>query len=292
MAPDAQIVVLTSPVDETEGVAGLPEFRQLEQYAVTNHLGTIVSQSFGASEISLDAAAGRAEIAQWNSFYQQATTQQGITFVASSGDGGATDYANAADAQSGKLAHERTIGFPADNPWVLAVGGTRLTLQGSNVQSEVAWQDSEGGVSRFYALPSYQQALPASAQSQLNNQRGVPDIAASADPSRGLAIYESGQGWQVIGGTSASAPLLAGILSVGAQLAGHPLGFVNPAVYKLGTSDKAAQDFRDITSGNNNQPEVGVQGYNATAGWDPVTGFGAPLAEKFLPDLIAALPAQ
>ncbi len=292
MAPDAKIVVLTSPVSETEGTVGLPEFRQLEQYAVDNHLGTIVSQSFGASELSLNDTAGQDELAKWNTFYQQATTQQGMTFVASSGDGGATDYANAADAQAGRLAHVRTIGFPADNPWVLAVGGTRLTIQGSNVQ-EVAWSSSEGGFSRFYAEPSYQQKLPSSNQGELNNQRGVPDVAGSADPGQGLAIYlhtqpNSGR-WQVIGGTSASAPLWAGILAVGEQLAGHPLGFVNPAIYKIGTSDKAGQDFRDITSGNNSQPQVGVQGFDAVPGWDPVTGFGAPHADKLLTDLVAAL---
>jgi subtilase family serine protease len=297
MAPDAKIVVLTSPVDETEGTAGLSEFRHLELYAVNKHLGTIVSQSFVASELSLNDSSGQAEIAQWNSFYQQATTQQGMTFVASSGDGGATDYANAADAAAHQLAHVRTIGFPADNPWVLAVGGTQLTSQGSSVQNlrEVAWQDSEGGFSRFYAEPSYQKTLPASNQGQLNNQRGVPDVAGSADPQQGLAIYfhtsPTSGGWQVIGGTSASAPLWAGMLAVGAQLAAHPLGFVNPAIYTIGTSDKAAQDFRDITSGNNSQPQVGVQGFDAVAGWDPVTGFGAPIADKLLPDLVAAVSA-
>jgi subtilase family serine protease len=294
MAPAAHIVVLTSPVDETEGVVGLPEFRQLEQYAVQSHLGTIISQSFGASEISLDDAAGHDDIGKWTSFYQDATTKQGITFVASSGDGGATDYANAADAKAGRLAHMQTIGFPADNPWVLAVGGTSLTVQGSGAQ-EVAWTDSEGGFSRFYAEPSYQQLLPSSAQGQLGNRRGVPDVAGSADPSRGLAIYMHFQpnkaGYGIIGGTSASAPLWAGILAVGAQVAGHPLGYVNPAIYKLGTGSKAAQDFRDITSGNNSQPAVGVQGFSAGPGWDPVTGFGSPNAGKLLPDLVAALSA-
>jgi subtilase family serine protease len=89
----------------------------------------------------------------------------------------------------------------------------------------------------------------------------------------------------VVGGTSASAPLWAALIAIGNQMAGHPLGFVNPAIYQIGTSDKAAQDFRDITEGNNSQ--AGVQGYDAVAGWDPVTGFGSPIADKLLPDLIA-----
>src|SRR6185437_3807754 len=92
MAPQASIVVLTSPVSETEGVQGLPEFLKLEQYALDNHLGNVVNQSWAASEATLDDSAGQQEIAQWNTFYQQATTQQGMTFFGASGDSGATDY--------------------------------------------------------------------------------------------------------------------------------------------------------------------------------------------------------
>lgn len=299
MAPDAQIVVLTSPVDETEGTAGLPQFRQLEEYAVNNHLASIISQSFGASEISLNDKAGKAELALWNTFYQAATTQQQVTFVGSSGDGGATDYANAADALASQLASVPTTSFPPDSPWVLAAGGTTLTVQGSGTGEQVreaGWSDSGGGFSQFSPEPAFQKGLPSSVQTLLANRRGVPDVAASADPARGMLIYltigPNDREWQVVGGTSASAPLWAGILAVGQQKAGHPLGYVNPAMYSIGTSAKAAQDFRDIISGNNSQPQVGVTGYDATAGWDPVTGFGAPQADKLLPDLIAALPAS
>jgi subtilase family serine protease len=286
LAPGAKIIVLTSPVDETEGVVGLPEFRQLEQYAVDNHLGAVVTQSFGASEISLNDTVGQAELAQWNDLYQQATMQHGVTFVASSGDGGATDYATAADAQRHQLAGTPTTGFPADSPWALTVGGTTLQINGVSVQ-ETAWQESGGGFSRFYAEPSYQEGLPAQVQTQLNNRRGVPDVAASADPRAGLLINFQGR-YRVIGGTSAAAPLWAAIIAIGDQMASQPLGFVNPALYKIGTSAKAAQDFRDITVGNNSQSQVGVQGYDAVTGWDPVTGFGAPIADHLLPDLITA----
>jgi subtilase family serine protease len=286
IAPEAKIVVLTSPIAETEGVEGLPEFRKLQQYAVDNHLGTVVSQSYIASELSLDDAAGRDELRQWNDFYQKATTQQRMTFVAGSGDGGATDFANQEDARAGLLASVPTTGFPADSPWGLTVGGTDLFIFGSTLQEveESAWPKSGGGFSKFNPEPSYQQHLPASAQSQLQNRRGVPDVAASADPRSGLAIYYHTD-YHVVGGTSASAPLWAALIAIGNQMAGHPLGFVNPAIYQIGTSDKAAQDFRDITEGNNSQ--AGVQGYDAVAGWDPVTGFGSPIADKLLPDLIA-----
>jgi subtilase family serine protease len=286
IAPEAKIVVLTSPVAETQGVVGLPEFRWLQQYAVDHHLGNVVSQSYGASELSLDDAAGRVELQEWNDFYQRATTQQGMTFVASSGDGGATNYATEEDARTRQLANVPTTSFPANSPWVLTVGGTLLSITGSTLQAvqESAWPKSGGGFSVFYSTPSYQQMLPASVQSQLQNRRGVPDVAASADSRAGLVIHYQGK-YRVIGGTSASAPLWAALIAIGNQMAGRPLGFVNPVVYKIGVSDKAAQDFRDITSGNNSW--AGVPGYDAVPGWDPVTGFGSPIADKLLPDLIA-----
>jgi subtilase family serine protease len=287
IAPEAKIVVLTSPIAETQGVVGLPEFRWLQQYALDHHLGNIVSQSYGASELSLDDAEGRAELQKWNDFYQWATTQQGMTFVASSGDGGPTNYATAEDARTRQLASVPTTSFPANSPWVLTVGGTVLSISGATLQEvqEVAWPKSGGGFSVFYSTPSYQQLLPASAQSQLQNRRGVPDVAASADPRAGLVIHYQGK-YRVIGGTSASAPLWAALIAIGNQMAGHPLGFVNPAIYQIGVSAKAAQDFRDIASGNNSW--AGVPGYDALPGWDPVTGFGSPVADKLLPDLIAA----
>lgn len=289
MAPDAHIVVLTSPVSETEGVQGLPEFRQLEQYAVTNHLGTIINQSWGASEATLTDSAGQQELAQWNSFYQQATTQQGITFVAASGDNGSTDYC---DLKATKQCKFQTVGFPGDNPYNVSVGGTSLAMSGGQA-SETVWKSnggaSEGGFSKFYAEPSFQQSLPSNLQSDLNNRRGVPDVSADADPSTAMAVYVAG-GWQPIGGTSAASPMWAGMLAVASQMAGHPLGYITPALYSIGTSSKYAQDFRDVTSGNNSIG--GVPGFNAAPGWDPTTGLGSPIASKLLPDLIAAVNTQ
>src|SRR5712692_2056280 len=177
IAPDAGIVVLTSPVNETEGTIGLPEFRQLEQYAVANHLGNIISQSFGASEVTLNNTAGKQEIQKWDAFFKQATTQQGITFFASSGDNGATDYA---DLKATELSPKATTSFPTDDPWVTSVRGTSLQRDGTAFQ-ESAWNESGGasggGFSSFFPTPYYQQTLPASVQNQLKNRRGVPDVA-------------------------------------------------------------------------------------------------------------------
>jgi subtilase family serine protease len=288
IAPDAGIVVLTSPVDETEGTIGLPEFLQLEQYALTNHLGNIISQSFGASEVTLNDPTGRQEIQKWDAFFKQATTQQGITFFASSGDGGATDYA---DLQATKLSPVATTSFPTDDPWVTSVGGTALERNGTAFQ-ETAWSMSGGGFSSFFATPTYQQTLPATVQNLLNHRRGVPDIAGDADPATGLAIYSTNSGWTLGGGTSASAPLWAAFMAIANQMSGQPLGFINPALYKLAATSSYAQDFHDITTGNNSvDGGVQVKGYPAVPGWDPVTGLGTPIVDKLLPDLIAAIHA-
>lgn len=302
IAPDAGIVVMTSPVSETEGTIGLPEFRQLEEQAVSQHLGNIISQSWGVSEVTLTDAAGQAELAKWDAFYQQATTQQGITFTTGSGDNGATDFQ---DLQATQLNGSRTTSFPADEQWVTAVGGTTLLTDGAGNFKETVWNGcpgggTGGGFSQLYSTPNFQKALPASTLSQFNGRRGVPDVSADGAPCSGWQIRVQGE-WQVIGGTSAGAPLWAGLAALANQMAGHPLGYLNPALYTIGTSAKAVQDFRDVTEGDNSisceagtpreceQQSVQVQGFDATPGWDPTTGLGSPLADKLLPDLVAAI---
>lgn len=291
IAPDANIVVLTSPVDETEGVAGLPEFLKLEQYAVQNKLGTIVSQSWSASEASLVGTAGQQEIASWNSFFQTATTTQHMTFFAGSGDSGATDYIDPAATQLSVVA---TTGFPTSNPWVTSVGGTTIQQNGSQL-SEIGWNSSGGGFSRFYAMPTFQQGLPASVQQQLNHRRGVPDVSSTADPGIGLGCFFGGllQEEFVGNGTSAGSPLWAGLTAIASQMAGHPLGYLNPALYKIAGGPNYARDFHDMTVGNNSVSTGGVNvpGYNAAPGWDPMTGLGTPNAQYLLPDLIDVVGA-
>ena len=286
IAPGANIVVLTSPVDETEGTIGLPQFLQLEQYAINNHLGNIISQSWGASEVTLKDSAGRQEIQKWDAFFKQATTQQGITFFGSSGDNGSTDYV---DLQATQLSTKATTSFPTDDPWVTSVGGTSLNRAGALFQ-ESGWSDGGGGFSDFFSTPSFQQSLPSAVQGQLQNRRGVPDVSGNANPETGLAIYLP-DGWNLGGGTSASAPLWAAIMAIANQMAGRALGFINSALYKLAASASHSQDFHDITAGNNTQHVNGVTvpGYSAAPGWDAITGLGTPNAEHLIPDLIAAL---
>ena len=174
MAPDAGIVVLTSPVDETEGTVGLPEFLQLEQYAVAHQLGQIFSQSYVASEVTLADSAGRQLVKKFTDFYNQITIKQGWTIVSGSGDHGATDFSNIAETQ---YSPTPIVNFPADVPWVTAVGGTTL-MRSANGYIETAWPDSGGGFSKFFNEPDFQKSLPQTVQSQLNGRRGLPDIAA------------------------------------------------------------------------------------------------------------------
>lgn len=289
LAPDANIVILTSPVSETEGTIGLPEFLKLEQYAAQHHLGNVVSQSWGASEATLADSAGQQLIQQFASFYQQETTKDGITFVAASGDNGAIDFT---DLNATTYATTRTVGFPADVPWVTVAGGTMLYKNGSSF-NEVAWPDSGGGVSKFFAEPDYQKSLPGVDQTLFAGHRGIPDVAADAagvgSGDTGLAVYLNG-GWTMSSGTSTASPIWAANFAIADQMAGHPLGFVNPGLYKLAQASTYSQDFRDITQGDNSCcPPNPVRGFSAGPGWDAVTGLGAPQASKLLPDLIAAL---
>lgn len=288
IAPEAGIVVLTSPVDQTQGTAGLAEFRQLAQYALDHHLGGVLSQSWGASEATLNTAAGRAEVARWDAVFA-AARDAGISCFASSGDHGATDWA---DASLTHLASTPTTNFPADDPWVTGVGGTTLQ-RGASGYAEAAWSDSGGGFSALFGQPEYQRLLPARAQSLLGARRGVPDISAIADRTNGLGIYTRGV-WRVAAGTSASVPFWAALAAIADQMAGRPLGLLNPALYALATSPAHAGDFYDITSGNNSYSrwDVSVKGYDATPGWDPVTGLGTPNAAKLLPDLVALMLAR
>ncbi len=286
IAPDAKIIVMTSPVDETEGTVGLPQFLQLEQYAVAHHLGSIFSQSYVASEATLADSSSRQFVNTYTNFYKQIITQDGVTVLSGSGDNGATDWANIAAT---RLAATPTVNFPADVPWVTAVGGTSL-FHADNGITESAWSGSGGGVSTFFTQPSFQQNLPTSAQHMLNGHRGLPDVSADANPDTGMAFYIGGQ-WSLTGGTSAATPLWAALIAIADQMAGHSLGFINPGLYKLGLSPNAQRDFRDITNGSNavNNSSVHIQGFQAAHGWDGVTGWGAPLASHLLPDLIAAL---
>jgi kumamolisin len=199
----------------------------------------------------------------------QAAGSMGVTVCIAAGDQGSSD------GVSDGLNH---VDFPASSPNVLACGGTQLVASGKSIGSETVWNelaDNEGatggGISDVFPLPSWQNGagVPPSANSNHNVGRGVPDVAGDADPSSGYVTLVDGQSG-VIGGTSAVAPLWAGLIALVNQSLGRPAGFINPLLYQ---NYKAANDFHDIVSGNNGA-------YSAKPGWDACTGLGSPIGSQ------------
>ncbi len=285
MAPDASIVLLTSPVDETEGVQGLPQFNQLENYALDHHLGQVISQSWGATENTLFNSAGQQVFNNFETTYARAAAH-GVTVFASAGDDGDANV----ETDGSTVYPFATVNFPASSPLVTAVGGTSLYADANgNYQSETVWNSdggaTGGGVSQQFAEPLYQRLLPASDQSLLGGHRGLPDIAWNADPNTPVLVYLSffgpgSAGYYFIGGTSEGAPQWAGLTADLDQLTGHPIGLLNPYLYALGA---AGIGFHDVTVGNNELD--GIPGYSATPGWDATTGWGSPDLGQFIGDI-------
>jgi subtilase family serine protease len=294
IAPGASIVLLTSPVDETEGVQGLPEFLKLEQYALEHHLGNVISQSWAATENTLFANAagpqGPALIAAFNELFQEAAAQ-GVTVLAAAGDGGSQNAATYSEALGAATSYYTfpTVNFPASSPWVTGVGGTTLNVDAKDhYLFETVWNDDSngagaggGGISQLFAEPFYQLfTLSPNTQKKLAGHRGVPDVSYNADDyNSAILIYlsfygPSEAGYYLIGGTSEGSPQWAGIVADLNQRAGFPLGFLNPRLYALGGLGQFPRYGRDITLGNN--AYGGVPGYSAGPGWDPASGWGTP----------------
>jgi kumamolisin len=186
----------------------------------------------------------------------------GISVCAASGDNGATD------GEPGGY----HVDFPASSPWVLACGGTHLTLTDGKIASETVWNDggsggaTGGGVSVHFSKPSYQSSAKVPTPASGNpTGRGVPDVAGNADPQSGYVVFIGGEE-NVFGGTSAVAPLWAALITLLNERLGKRLGWLQPKLYSSLAPGKA---LNDITVGNNN-------GYKAHIGWDPCTGLGTP----------------
>jgi subtilase family serine protease len=278
MAPKASIVLLTSPVDETEGVQGMPQFDQLINYALDHHLGNVISESWGATENTLFTPGGEQVIRSFNDSYARAAAM-GVTALASTGDNGVGNV----ETDGVTVYPFPTVNFPASSPLVGAIGGTSLFADtNGDYQSETAWSDGGGGISQQFREPLYQAFLPRSVQQELGGFRGIPDVSWNADPNTAILVYTSflgasQAGYYFIGGTSEGSPSWAGVVADLDQLAGRGIGLLDPYAYALGASGRG---FHDVTVGNNS--DNGVTGYNATPGWDLTTGWGSPnLAQVF-----------
>jgi kumamolisin len=232
---------------------------------------SVISISWGGPEDSWSAASRAA----MNSALEDAAAL-GVTVTVACGDNGSGD---------GATDTKPHVDFPASSPFALACGGTRLTAANGVITAEVVWNEDAsgegatgGGVSSAFGLPAWQQAVKVPKSPAGAAGRGVPDVAGNADPMTGYQVLVDGQS-QVIGGTSAVAPLWAALVARCNQKLGAPVGDGHAALYQLGS-----RAFRDITSGSNGA-------YAAGPGWDPCTGLGSPDGEVLLSGL-AALKAK
>jgi kumamolisin len=230
----------------------------------TTNKPSVISISWGSSEQNWTEQA----MTSFDQAFQSAAAL-GVTVCCASGDNGS------GDGEADGKAH---VDFPASSPYALGCGGTKLTAAGNTISSEQVWNEGTnsatgGGVSDFFPMPAYQSAagIPPSANDHHHTGRGVPDVAGDADPATGYVVRVDGQEF-VIGGTSAVAPLWAGLIALVNQKLGHPVGFLNPLIYGslVGTGS-----FQDVTSGNNGA-------YGAKLGWDACTGWGTPNGVKLL----------
>jgi subtilase family serine protease len=307
IAPGASILLVETPVPESTGLDGIPQIVEAENYVIDNHLGQVISQSFGAAEATFPSAAS---IYGMRSAYANAEQNQ-VTVLAAAGDDGATDQSNAA----GTLFYtHRAVLWPASDPLVTAVGGTQLALDstGARTTTDVAWNDGNnvgllnaltgspdptgiatgGGKSSIFGRPSYQNGVAR----VVGDHRGIPDISMSAACSGLVLTYNSfggePSGWYAACGTSEATPLFAGIVALADQVAGHSLGLINPALYAL--SAEHAAGLVDITDGNNsvtftqNNTTYTVRGYSAGRGYDLVSGVGTVNAALFVRELAQA----
>ncbi len=219
----------------------------------------------------------------------------GVTVTGSSGDYGAV-----AKPCPGEDNTTKEVGIPAADPHVLAVGGTHLVVNSTTgaYVSEVVWNTgvdasadensdaSGGGFSTAFGVPAYQKGVPG-----ITSGRGVPDVAADAALATGMAgVVTLGPGDNAIfatSGTSAGAPLWAGVVALADQLAHRGLGSINASIYSIAKADPSA--FQDVTQGSNTVsfPPAVITGYSAGAGWDPVTGWGSPNTRILVPLLAA-----
>jgi subtilase family serine protease len=302
LAPGASILLVETPTSENEGTSGFPQIVKAEEYVINHGLGAVISQSFSATE---ETFASYAQIKPLRAAYLDADSHH-VTVLAASGDAGATDY----EPDGSDYYTRRVTSWPDSDPLVTGVGGTELKESGASYTS-VAWNDtynrasdlywggstdpdplaSGGGKSEYFARPSYQNSVKA----VTGARRGVPDIAMSGSCDGAVNIYSSfapgPAGWSLTCGTSEATPEFAAIVALADQVAGHPLGLLNPTLYAL--LAKHAPGLVDVTSGNNTvsfyqgtatKPHL-VTGYQAAKGYDLVTGVGTVNASKFVYEL-------
>jgi subtilase family serine protease len=282
MAPGANIVLVETPVSETEGLHGIPKIVRAENSVIKQHIGDVISQSFGATEGTFPSK--KALLGQRSAFINAAKAK--VTVLGSSGDDGVTDASNVAGTL---LYTHRVSSWPSSDPLVTSVGGTQLHLDsdGNRLLPDNVWNDTNllgspaaggGGVSSVFARPSYQNGV----KKVVGTRRGVPDVSLSAAVDGAALVYlgsfEASPGFYLFGGTSEASPLFSGIVAIADQAAGHDLGLLNPSLYALAKAK--APGIVDVTDGNNTVTfsqkgkTYTVPGYLAGTGYDLASGLG------------------
>ncbi len=255
VAPGARIAVYFAPNTDQ----GFIDAITTAAHDTTNR-PSVISISWGSPEVAWTQASMQTMDQAF-----QAAAAMGVTVYCASGDNGANDFPPGQGQQPGNHAD-----FPASSPHVVGCGGTQISVANNVITGEVVWNDpgggsTGGGYSTQFPTPTWQaKAVPG-------GKRGVPDVSGDASPASGYVVRVDGQS-TVLGGTSAVAPLWAGLTALLNQKTGKPLGFANPVLYGVSASSGGLQD---ITIGDNN-------GFHAGPGWDACTGLGRPDGAKLL----------
>ncbi len=283
MAPGANILLVETPVAETEGVEGFPEIVKAENYVVDHHLADVISQSFGATENTFP---NRHALVKLRSAFKNAAAN-GVTVLGASGDDGATD----AMADGSTLYNHPVNSWPSADPLVTSIGGTQLHLdaKGNRLSPDVVWNDGYGAGGGGHSLYFHRPAFQDGVADVVGKTRGTPDISMTAAVDGGALVYLSydptSVGFSIVGGTSEATPIFAGIVALASQQAGHSLGDINAPLYSL-MSHASEHGIVDVKSGDNSF--AGVTGYPATPGYDLASGLGTVNAQHFVPALAAA----
>jgi subtilase family serine protease len=289
VAPKANILLVETPVSETEGVQGFPEIVTAENYVIDNHLANVITQSFGATEETFPNNQAILDLRGANLNAQK----NNVTVLGSSGDTGSTDY----ELNLSDLYPMQVNSWPSSDPLVTSIGGTQMNLDdaGNRLSPDVVWNDGfgagGGGPSHVFSRPDFQNGV----KSIVGDARGTPDISMNAAVDGGVWIYTSfggvSVGYHIIGGTSAASPEFSGIVAMADQVAGQGLGVINNTLYKT----PYGGGIVDVTSGNN---DIGpftnsdgvtyhVPGFDALPGYDLASGLGTVYPPRLVPALAA-----
>ena len=309
IAPGANILLVETPVSETEGVTGFPQIVEAENYVLKHHLGDVISQSFSATEQTFSGGLTQINKYHLRSAYRTAAAEKhGPTVLAASGDSGVADV----ELNGSTYYTHRVTSWPDSDPLVTGVGGTELVAGSHGTFTSVAWNDTYnknlgdgtvpyatgGGLSVLFKRPRYQNGV----KNVVGAARGVPDVSMSGSCSAPVFTYQSfpqagfPAGWYPTCGTSEATPEFAGIVALADQVAGHALGVINPTLYRLSVAK--ARGVVPVTSGNNtvtfvqNKKTYTIKGFPARAGYSLDDGVGTVNAWYLAYELAGKTPPK